>query len=107
MLDGGGIAGTLYNKSTISNCYNAGIIRCNFIEYASIIGYTSLSQNNILENNYYLENIINGTSNDRIYLYGITVKTREELKNIYSSLGNAFKNDSNNINNGYPILVWQ
>ena len=107
MLDGGGIVGIAYNKSTITNCYNIGIIECDFIEYAGITGYTSSSQNNTIENNYYLENIINGTSNDKIIIDGIAVKTSDELKNIYSTLGDAFEEDLNNINNGYPILTWQ
>ena len=32
---------------------------------------------------------------------------KEQLKNIYTVLGNAFKEDTNNINSGYPILSWQ
>lgn len=103
-LDGGGISGLAFSSSTIANCYNIGIIECEFIEYAGITGYTSNSQKNTIENNYYLENIINGISNDRIIRDGITVKTSEELKNIYSTLGSAFKADPNN---GYPILQWQ
>lgn len=107
MLDGGGIVGVAYNKSTITNCYNIGIIECDFIEYAGITGYTSSSQNNTLENNYYLENIINGTSDDKISIDGIKVTSSENLKNLSSILGTAFKQDINNINNGYPILQWQ
>lgn len=40
-------------------------------------------------------------------LNGTEAKTREELKKCYELLGNAFKQDTNNINNGYPILLWQ
>ena len=54
-----------------------------------------------------MENIIIGTSNDKIIIDGIAVKTSDELKNIYSTLGDAFEEDLNNINNGYPILFWQ
>lgn len=107
MLDGGGIAGIAYNSSSISNCYNIGIIECDFIEYAGIVGYTGKSQNNKIENNYYLENVINGISNDRIIIDGIEHKTSEELKAMASVLGSAFKQDTNNINNGYPIFSWQ
>jgi len=31
----------------------------------------------------------------------------DEIKSVYIKLGNAFTFDENNINNGYPILLWQ
>ena len=31
----------------------------------------------------------------------------EQLKNLATTLGTSFKEDTNNINNGYPILIWQ
>ena len=35
-------------------------------------------------------------------------KTVEEMKNnIFNSLGENFIQDTNNINNGYPVLTWQ
>ena len=34
-------------------------------------------------------------------------KTDIELKKLYNVLGKSFKEDTNNINNGYPILQWQ
>ena len=36
-------------------------------------------------------------------------KTAEELKAdaMLTTLGDAFKKDAGNINNGYPVLVWQ
>ena len=58
-----------------------------------------------LENNFYLENVVNGGNG--IELEGSIVKTMGELKKIYNLLGNEFKEDLNNINNGYPILNWQ
>ena len=103
---GGGIVGDLTRGSTIANCYNIGTIETNFMEYAGIISYTSSSKNTI-RNNYYLENVINGTSNDRIIIDGIEAMEEENLKGLSSVLGVAFKEDDNNINNGYPILQWQ
>ena len=35
------------------------------------------------------------------------LKTSEELKQLANTLGEAFKEDTENINNGYPILQWQ
>ena len=104
---GGGIVGDLTRGSTIANCYNIGIIETNFMEYAGIISYTNITGKNTIRNNYYLENVINGTSNDRIIIDGIEAMEEENLKGLSSVLGVAFKEDDNNINNGYPILQWQ
>ena len=35
------------------------------------------------------------------------VKSEEDMKNLAQILGSAFKEDTNNINNGYPVLRWQ
>ena len=66
-----------------------------------IVGY--LGSGNI-KNSYYLENTINGYEN--IYEGAIAVN-ESKVKNIYKLLGEAFKEDTNNINNGYQILEWQ
>ena len=99
----GGIAGQQYNNDNakISNSYNVGKIN-NADMGSGIIGVLVTGK---LENNFYLENIVNGGNGTPFD--GSTAKTMEEMKNIYTSLGNAFKADSNNINNGYPILSWQ
>ena len=99
----GGIAGQQYNNDNakISNSYNVGKIN-NADIGSGIIGALATGK---LENNFYLENIVNGGNGTPFD--GSTAKTMEEMKNIYTSLGNAFKADSNNINNGYPILSWQ
>lgn len=107
MLDGGGIAGIAQKSSTIANCYNVGVIESIFVEYAGIVGSTTKAQNNIYQNNFYLENIINGVANDKISIDGIYSVDNDELKNLSSILGIAFKEDTNKINNGYPILSWQ
>ena len=87
------------------NCYNVGIIECQYTDCAGVIAYFSV--NSILKNNYYLENVINGTSNDKINIEGINVINSENLKNLSETLGEAYKQDTNNINNGYPVLRWQ
>lgn len=58
------------------------------------------------KNNYYIENTVNN-SNENMTIDGVTLKTSEELKSSASILGEAFKEDSNSINNGYPVLKWQ
>ena len=52
--------------------------------------------------NYHSVNGGNGT-----IVAGCEFKSEEKMKNIAKILGNAFKEDIKNINNGYPILNWQ
>lgn len=99
----GGIAGDVQNDSTVSNSYNIGNI--NGIQHVGgIVGFLR-DTNGKIENCYYLENTVNN-SNGNI-LPGTTVNTSNQLKSCYTLLGNAFKEDINIINNGYPILSWQ
>ena len=102
---GAGITGYSTNDSSIQNCYNIGQIISEFKVYAAIVAYTNRNEITLL-NNYYLENCINGT-NDITVINGITPIATEELKNIASKLGDAYKEDTNHINNGFPILSWQ
>ena len=125
----GGIAGGMEN-ATIKNCYNAGIIEGNVVGGISFAVYTNSSIENCynignlkattlalsintsgnqlvtFKNNYYLENTVNG-SNDIYPQEECKVKNSQEMKELYSTLGEAFKKDTANINNGYPILKWQ
>lgn len=57
-------------------------------------------------NCYYLENTVNN-GNDFIPNEGILPLSLEEIKKSFNILGEAFKEDKNNINRGYPILNWQ
>ena len=36
-----------------------------------------------------------------------TYEDKDDLKNIANKLGKNFKEDKNNINDGFPILSWQ
>lgn len=101
----GGIAGDVQNNSKVINCYSIGYITGNDLT-GSIVGQLRISTNGKVENCYYLENTVNG-ANETVIREEITVKTSEELKSMASTLGSAFKEDTNNINNGYPILSWQ
>ena len=102
----GGIAGI--NEAEISLCYNIGEIK-------GTVGIGGLAgQNNnltgIIKNSYSLEskcdNLIGESLNySKIEL--CEIKTEQELKALVSTLGESFKEDTNNINNGYPILSWQ
>ena len=101
----GGISGVIINNSSIINSYNTGNITTtkNSNKVGAIIGYLKES---IAENCYFLENIVN-ESNGNIIIEGTTPTTSEELKKLHSILGTSFKEDTNNINNGYPIFQWQ
>ena len=112
----GGISGYIhyYSQGTvgytkINNTYSTGIVTGNS-EIGASIG-TVTKEESILQadNNYAL------TQNDLPAIGGnITnanvkaeLKTSEELKQLANTLGEAFKEDTENINNGYPILQWQ
>ena len=88
----------------INNCYNTGNItgqsRTNGI-YGNSISRIIIES----KNNYYLNNTINGINGDD--QKGVEIKNDEEMKKLSVQLGRAFKEDTNNINNGYPILSWQ
>lgn len=96
----GGIVGYLDENAKVSNTYNIGTITGT--NGGGIIG---VNVNGSIKNSYYATNIVNG-ANGKI-LQGTTVKTIEEMKEIENDLGNAFKKDTNHINNEYPILNWQ
>lgn len=96
----GGICGT-NEYATISNCYNIGNINAsNTNQKGGIIGNSIMG---FYKNCYYLD----GTTNSSLMYDGIQIKTSQELKGLYLTLGSEYKFDSNNINNGYPILQWQ
>ena len=67
-------------------------------------GIVGFKESGTIKNSYYLENIISG--NESIN-EGAKSVSDSLLKDIYTSLGDAFKQDIDNINDGYPILSWQ
>ena len=133
----GGILGQVMDNGSIQNCYNVGSIKgeskiggisgqstCNIfncynigeiqgtIKVGGIVGENSISlsyyTSGVLKNTYSLENTceaICGYNNSIIE--DSSIKSEEEMKLLVSILGETFKEDTNNINNGYPILNWQ
>ena len=99
----GGISGSASSNTTIENCYNVGILKASTLALSINCAHSLLA---IFKNNYYLENTVNG-SNDLYAYEECKAMNSQELKGVYVTLGNAFKEDANNINNGYPILSWQ
>jgi hypothetical protein len=120
----GGITGWRNDFSIVENCYTVGTITTAYADYAPIVARqdsnsgtyqtgncygTSLPKNThggYCRNNYSLDRLL--TTNQDEFYKGI-VKTEEELKDpaFLTDIGNAFATDSNNINNGYPVLAWQ
>ena len=98
----GSITGKI-EDGTCRNCYNVGnVIADKAAAVNPIIGeYVEAN----ISNCYYLEDII--IQGNMYILDGIFEKTSDELKVLTNILGNNFKSDTNNINNGYPILSWQ
>ncbi len=101
----GGITGSAVRNSSIVNTYNIGKITTGDAYSAAGIVVTLTDGTSSVENSYFLENIVNGGNGNLVK--GTTSKTVEEMKQIDSILGSSFKKDSQNINNGYPVLNWQ
>ena len=106
MLDGnsaGGISGITYESAIIENCYNIGFLNATNLALSINNWGNSLVS---FKNNYYLENTING-ADDKYPIEECELKTSQEMKELYTMLGKSYKEDTNNVNNGYPILQWQ
>ena len=104
----GGIIGA--NRGTLYNSYNIGNITGND-EKGGIVGGNSAynTYKGVIKNSYSLNDDtlnIHGT-NLAIISPECSVKSSDELKVMASTLGEAFKVDEENINQGYPILNWQ
>ena len=98
------------NVSSVNNCCNIGKISStnSYLFVGSIMGWT---QNECQINN---SKWLKGTADLAISNKGqnvldnsILVENINDMPNILSIVGDGFKEDSNNINNGYPLLSWQ
>ena len=104
----GGIAGQYYTPKSprIYNSYNSGVISSG----GGIVGevYDNYDSN-LIKNNYYLE----GTASYGLYSIssnvGSEVLSKDKMPSVISIINkdNAFVEDINNINGGYPVLKWQ
>ena len=105
----GGISGQ--SVCNIFNCYNIGEIEGN-VRIGGIVGENNISSSyhttGVLKNTYSLKDkceAICGYNNSIIE--DSSIKSEEKMKLLVSTLGASFKEDIDNINNGYPILIWQ
>ena len=109
----GGILG--YAQREIKNCYNSGELLVNQNSKANDVGgILAYSNSATLTNNYYLtgtakvglSNILGSVqTEDKVGSYEAT----DTMPSVISVVNgnNAFKEDTKNVNNGYPILMWQ
>ena len=113
-LEGYSIGGiTSVSNYIISNCYNSG--RFSLLNGGTSAGIVRYSGNiSKLENNYYLT----GTDTLGVKYDGSFKVTKDKvgsyeatdtMPSVISVVNgnNAFKEDTKNVNNGYPILSWQ
>lgn len=78
----GGVLGRYYNVPTLTNCYNLNT------SSAYAVGNDNGAWGNL----------------DNIWEGHIVTKTEEGMKGLASTLGSNWTEDTNNVNNGYPIL---
>ena len=112
ILSIGGCIGNSRKNANISNCYNIGKVSGSTNENIYIGCVIGKVENSILNNLYYKEFMEITGFGSQIDIEGMK-KTDEEMKsNSFIELLNkdnfeAFKQDTQNINQGYPILSWQ
>ena len=111
----GGIVGL--NRGTLENSYNRGNVSGSVDYIGGVAGtnsefYSSGHDTTYIGkiyNCYSLEGVTEKLIGNNNSIMGdeCSFKTNLELQNLYTTLGEGFKEDINNINNGYPILAWQ
>ena len=98
-VDVSGIVADYLDDSVVENCYSIGEVS----SYNAPIHRTTLHQDGF-SNCYYNNEIYTGTSENNAT--GLTTAQMKHSSFI-TMLGDAYKADTNNINNGYPILSWE
>ena len=108
----GGIVGQI-SGSYVENCYNISKVNGRGAT-AGIVGGRHYARPAKMINCYSIGEII-GTGSHVGDIMGMEEERKEVIINCYTSmhtftaadLGDAFKDDSENVNNGYPILSWE
>lgn len=101
-----GIAnGAFENAMTIRNCYNTGNVKATGdsfgnAQYGPIAGRPAYN----VDNCYYLNN---ATYSGTVSNMAGTALSVAELKAAAGNLGNAWAEDTYNLNDGYPVQTWQ
>ena len=108
----GGIIGISYGNATVINCYNKGNIKGNN-NIGGIAGQQHETVGMLTITNCYNIGTVEGDIKTTKEIVGGSQNI--QANNCYtksqsitvSNLKNAYTEDLNNINNGYPILIWQ
>ncbi len=105
-----GVVTQVEGTAIVENCYNIGETIVEGVEdalrNAGIAG--TVTPTATVKNSYWLTGVSpSGVGDYSTASVEVYEKTASQMKNIASSLGSAFKKDTNNINNGYPVLSWQ
>lgn len=111
----GGIVGKTGYYAYLNNCYNSGnIVNSSAKSKGGIAGHIYNYENRFFypSNCAYLKgSATSGTGNSYTPssdTYKIKALSEEEMPDVLSVIGTSyFEEDTNNINNGYPILKWQ
>lgn len=108
----GGVVGV--NNSDLFNCYNYGNITGADTDIGAIAGKNrippEISAIGYIYNSYSLENVclnLVTKKDEGTVIENCSFVSSTDLKNYANKLGSEFKNDSENVNGGYPILNWQ
>ena len=114
-----GIVGQLDNSnlSEISNCYNIGEVKIDsrsvhLNRRGGIIGGYVTNNPKVMNNHFWINDGLKGIGDDSLKAENYNgiingYESKEELKDIAELLGSDYKSDTNNVNDGFPILAWQ
>ena len=97
----GGLAGGVWNSISHKwgRCYSTGSVDKKTANCKGLIGYQEVT----LPSNFYLTGDMQNVESEAGYVTKQWLKSDQAL----NALGSAFKKDTYNINDGYPILAWQ
>ena len=100
----GGIVGSNYNE--VNNSYNTAEVKSqnSANNVGAVIGSNTTSGK---VSNCYYSTEINAIGEENGVSSNILKLKTEEMPDVLSIVGTKFKDDTNKINNGYPILTWQ
>ena len=104
----GNIVGNI--EGSMSNCYNIGKLNTENITLQNIGQIAGNAYNSTLDNCLGItsENfVVIGSQHSTTTINNVKLVEKSEIPDILSILGNEFKEDTNKINNGYPLLSWQ
>ena len=105
----GNIVGDTY-RGNISNCYNVGEIKLNYIAIQKIGQIAGRAHSSIFNDCFGIieKNItVIGSVETENTINNVVLIEKNGISNILEVIGEDFENDSENINQGYPILKWE